>query len=190
MTISLYKVSAPIFVQFLTSLSATLDKAQAFADAKKIDPSVLLNTRLAGMRAFDPFPYGLLTMIVSLEAIFLSTFVLISQNRLSREAEYRADLDMHIRLYKQAVTRALPTWGVPDELASEIPSFFERLLSAGGSLSPAELGRIVKLPEVQEKYASLGVSPEHSTPAYVLERAKAEGPRIAAVLKAAGMEPE
>lgn len=31
--------------------------------------------------AFDPFPFGLLTMIVSLEAIFLSTFVLISQNR-------------------------------------------------------------------------------------------------------------
>jgi uncharacterized membrane protein len=30
---------------------------------------------------FDPFPFGLLTMVVSLEAIFLSTFVLISQNR-------------------------------------------------------------------------------------------------------------
>ena len=30
---------------------------------------------------FDPFPFGLLTMLVSLEAIFLSTFVLISQNR-------------------------------------------------------------------------------------------------------------
>ena len=54
----------------------------------------------------------------------------------------------------------------------------------------AELGRIVKLPDVQEKYASLGISPEHSTPAYVLERAKAEGPRIAAALKAAGLEPE
>jgi hypothetical protein len=54
MTISLYTVSAPIFVQFLTSLSATLDKAQAFADAKKIDPSVLLNTRLAP----DMFPLG------------------------------------------------------------------------------------------------------------------------------------
>jgi tripartite-type tricarboxylate transporter receptor subunit TctC len=54
----------------------------------------------------------------------------------------------------------------------------------------AELGRIVKLPDVQEKYASLGISPEHSTPAYVLERAKAEGPSIAAALKAAGIEPE
>src|ERR1700752_2145259 len=46
MTISMYKASAPIFVQFLTSLSAVLDKAAAHAEARKIDPSVLLNTRL------------------------------------------------------------------------------------------------------------------------------------------------
>ena len=46
MTISLYKASAPVFVQFLTSLSAVLDKAAAHAEAKKIDPVVLLNTRL------------------------------------------------------------------------------------------------------------------------------------------------
>jgi len=52
MTISMYKSSVPIFVQFLTSLSALLDKAAAFAEAKKVDPSVLLNTRLAP----DMFP--------------------------------------------------------------------------------------------------------------------------------------
>lgn len=38
---------------------------------------------------FDPFPYGLLTMVVSLEAIFLSTFILINQNRQSLIEEYR-----------------------------------------------------------------------------------------------------
>lgn len=59
---------------------------------------IALNTGLLGVQPFDPFPYGLLTMIVSLEAIFLSTFVLISQNRFSREAEHRADLAMHIGL--------------------------------------------------------------------------------------------
>lgn len=59
---------------------------------------IILNTGLLGMPAFDPFPYGLLTMVVSLEAIFLSTFVLISQNRLSEETERRADLDLHIGL--------------------------------------------------------------------------------------------
>jgi uncharacterized membrane protein len=59
---------------------------------------ILLNTGWFGVRAFDPFLYGLLTMIVSLEAIFLSTLVLISQNRLSEESERRADLDLHIGL--------------------------------------------------------------------------------------------
>lgn len=38
---------------------------------------------------FDPFPYGLLTMLVSLEAIFLSTFILIAQNRQELVEEYR-----------------------------------------------------------------------------------------------------
>jgi hypothetical protein len=46
MTISMYKASAPIFVQFLTSLSSVLDKAAAHAEVKKIDPAVLLNARL------------------------------------------------------------------------------------------------------------------------------------------------
>ena len=39
----------------------------------------------------DPFPYGLLTMIVSLEAIFLSTFVMISQNRADARRQVLAD---------------------------------------------------------------------------------------------------
>ena len=60
------------------------------------------------VRAFDPFPYGLLTMVVSLEAIFLSTFVLISQNRLSEETERRSDLDLHIGLLTEhELTRVL-----------------------------------------------------------------------------------
>jgi uncharacterized membrane protein len=42
-------------------------------------------------KGFDPFPFGLLTMIVSLEAIFLSTFVMISQNRADQKREVLAD---------------------------------------------------------------------------------------------------
>jgi len=42
---------------------------------------------------FDPYPFGLLTLVVSLEAIFLSTFVMISQNRQAAAAEVRSDLD-------------------------------------------------------------------------------------------------
>ena len=69
---------------------------------------ILLNTGRFHVHAFDPFPYGLLTMIVSLEAIFLSTFVLISQNRLAEETEHRADLDLHIGLLTEhELTRVL-----------------------------------------------------------------------------------
>ena len=42
-------------------------------------------------KGFDPFPFGLLTMIVSLEAIFLSTFVMISQNRADSKRQVLAD---------------------------------------------------------------------------------------------------
>lgn len=69
---------------------------------------ILLNTGRLGIPPFDPFPYGLLTMIVSLEAIFLSTFVLISQNRLSEEAEGRANLSLQIgMLTEHETTRIL-----------------------------------------------------------------------------------
>jgi hypothetical protein len=46
MTISMYKVSVPIFVQLLTALLAVLDKAAAHAEAKQLDPVFLLNMRL------------------------------------------------------------------------------------------------------------------------------------------------
>jgi uncharacterized membrane protein len=89
---------------------------------------ILLNTGRVGVEAFDPFPYGLLTMIVSLEAIFLSTVVLISQNRLSGEIERRADLDLHIGLLTEhELTRVLQMldaiqckMGIDDHAASEL----------------------------------------------------------------------
>ncbi len=69
---------------------------------------ILLNSGRAGLPAFDPFPYGLLTMVVSLEAIFLSALVMITQNRLSDEAERRADLDLQVGLLAEhELTRAL-----------------------------------------------------------------------------------
>ncbi|MEU9343184.1 DUF1003 domain-containing protein [Streptomyces sp. NPDC048278] len=54
---------------------------------------IALNLGLFGPAAvFDPYPFGLLTMIVSLEAIFLSTFVMVSQNRQAARENVRADL--------------------------------------------------------------------------------------------------
>ena len=61
-------------------------------------------------------------MIVSLEAIFLSTFVLISQNRLSEESERRADLDLHIGLLTEhELTRVLQMLeSIQDKIGVEI----------------------------------------------------------------------
>jgi uncharacterized membrane protein len=66
---------------------------------------ILLNINLfTSWKPFDPYPFGLLTVAVSLEAIFLSTFVLISQNRMSRQAERRAHLDLQINLLAEQET--------------------------------------------------------------------------------------
>lgn len=47
---------------------------------------------------WDPYPFGLLTMIVSLEAIFLSTFVMVSQNRQAIRERVRADMDFETNI--------------------------------------------------------------------------------------------
>jgi uncharacterized membrane protein len=54
--------------------------------------------RVRGIRPFDPYPFGFLTLVVSLEAIFLAIFVLMSQNRMTREADKRAHLDLQVDL--------------------------------------------------------------------------------------------
>jgi len=60
---------------------------------------VLLNIGVLGASLkFDKFPFGLLTMIVSLEAIFLSTFVMVSQNRQAARADIRSELDFETNL--------------------------------------------------------------------------------------------
>ena len=58
---------------------------------------VLVNS-LPGIRHFDPFPFTFLTLVVSLEAIFLSTFILISQNHETALSERRNHLDLQINL--------------------------------------------------------------------------------------------
>lgn len=61
---------------------------------------ILANT-LPGMKPFDPFPFTFLTLVVSLEAIFLSTFILISQNADKQLTERRNHLDLQINLLSE-----------------------------------------------------------------------------------------
>jgi CRP/FNR family cyclic AMP-dependent transcriptional regulator len=59
---------------------------------------IALNTMNFGVPRFDPYPFGLLTMIVSLEAIFLSCFVLVSQNRQAEKDHVRSDVEYEINV--------------------------------------------------------------------------------------------
>ena len=69
---------------------------------------LLLNTGRFGVRPFDPYPYEFLTMVVSLEAIFLATFVLISQNLMAKEAARLTDLFLQTSLLTEhELTRVL-----------------------------------------------------------------------------------
>ncbi|MEX2179628.1 MAG: DUF1003 domain-containing protein [Gemmatimonadaceae bacterium] len=61
-----------------------------------------------GLRPFDPFPFGLLTMVVSLEAIILAIFVLMAQKREAAIAELREELSLQVSLrLEQEVTKTL-----------------------------------------------------------------------------------
>lgn len=59
---------------------------------------IVLNTAPLGIPPFDPYPFGLLTMIVSLEAIFLSCFVLVSQNRQTEKDRVRSDIEYEVNV--------------------------------------------------------------------------------------------
>jgi uncharacterized membrane protein len=66
------------------------------------------NLGLLPYRPFDPFPFGLLTLIVSLEAIFLTIFVLMAQKRESAIAELREELMLQVNLrMEEEVTKTL-----------------------------------------------------------------------------------
>jgi uncharacterized membrane protein len=88
---------------------------------------ILLNIGLIHiprLSEFDPFPFSFLTMIVSLEAIFLSTFVLISQNRLAAASEKRAELDLQVNLLaEQKATKVLE---MLDQITTQLDSVGKR----------------------------------------------------------------
>ncbi len=69
----------------------------------------LLNLHLIpGLKAFDPFPFGVLALVVSSESVFLTIFVLISQGRMARQSERRSHLDLQVgMLSEQELTTIL-----------------------------------------------------------------------------------
>jgi uncharacterized membrane protein len=70
---------------------------------------IILNTNIIpGIVPFDPYPFGFLTMIVSLEAILLSIFVLLSQNRAAKLDSLRSELQLQVNLItEEEITKVL-----------------------------------------------------------------------------------
>jgi len=63
---------------------------------------------IPGLKAFDPFPFGVLAIVVSSESVFLTIFVLISQSRMARQSERRSHLDLQVgMLSEQELTTML-----------------------------------------------------------------------------------
>ena len=101
---------------------------------------ILLNVGLLGSTlVFDDFPFGLLTLVVSLEAIFLSTFVMISQNREASREDIRAQLDFETNLRAEVLVYAIAKHTGVDlakvnaTIDTEIARTRSELKSGGGS---------------------------------------------------------
>jgi uncharacterized membrane protein len=63
---------------------------------------------IPGLKALDPFPFGVLALVVSSESVFLTVFVLISQSRMARQSERRSHLDLQVgMLSEQELTTIL-----------------------------------------------------------------------------------
>ena len=98
-----------------------------------------INTLPMGVYQFDPFPFGLLTMIVSLEAIFLSCFVLISQNRQAAKDKIRADIEYDVNIKAELEVAHLheKVEEIHEQLTGKFKEF-EMLLHSNNAVSKTE----------------------------------------------------
>jgi uncharacterized membrane protein len=78
---------------------------------------------IPGLPHVDPFPFTFLTLVVSLEAIFLSTFILISQNHDTKISERRNHLDLQINLLSEQENTKMISMlqAIADKVGAEIP---------------------------------------------------------------------
>lgn len=133
------------FLHERTALERFTDSVTRFAGSPGflIAHALLLAAWLgvnAGPWVFDPYPYQFLNFVVAVEAIFLATFVLMAQNRQSRQAEHWAHLALQIGLLSE----------------QESTKMLEMLRSISGRLGlegPArdrELGEMIRTTHVEQ----------------------------------------
>jgi CRP/FNR family transcriptional regulator, cyclic AMP receptor protein len=91
------------------------------------------NDWLKGVQVFDPYPYGLLTMVVSLEAIFLSCLVLISQNRQAAKDRIRSDVeyDANIRAGLEVTQLHVKVDALYEQVLARLAQLEKRVTVAG-----------------------------------------------------------
>lgn len=113
---------------------------------------ILVNTGVLPIaEVFDPFPFEILTMMVSIEAIFLAMFVLASQNRLARQSELRANLNLQIDLLAEREMTAVL------QLLKDISAH----LDVTTSVKKEQLDQLIEKTDVQELASQ--VDPEEPT---------------------------
>jgi uncharacterized membrane protein len=113
--------AADVITDFAGSMTFVYVHAVWFGVWVLLNVGLLHVPRVSG---FDPFPFGLLTMIVSLEAIFLSTFILVSQNRQAKLSERRAEIDLQVNLLaEQKATKVLD---MLDQIAQQLDATSKR----------------------------------------------------------------
>jgi uncharacterized membrane protein len=103
---------------------------------------ILLNVGVFGHKQiFDKYPFGLLTLIVSLEAIFLSTFVMISQNRESNEADIRSQLDYNTDIKAEKTINIIMTTlaRIADKQGVNISDLLDNLKEVESASDAAQL---------------------------------------------------
>ena len=98
-----------------------------------------------GIPHIDPFPFTFLTLVVSLEAIFLSTFILISQNHDTRISERRNHLDLQVNLLSEQenTQMILMLRGIAEKLGVEVTNDFH-LEALSEKTKPEKLARQIE----------------------------------------------
>lgn len=109
----------PASVRFAERLTTRIGSMGAvYGHAVVFGIWILANMGLFGIKPFDPFPFGLLTMMLSIEAIFLTLFVLISQNRMQIESDNRSELDVQVNLLTEYELTRL--WRLTELIADKL----------------------------------------------------------------------
>ncbi len=93
----------------LTDAVSTLASSPAFIAVHVVWFAAWIGVNSIGGAAFDRYPFNLLTLVVSLEAIVLTGFVLMAQSRMTQEADKRAHLDLQINLLAEQELTAILT---------------------------------------------------------------------------------